>query len=289
MSDEPGASRWRRILLGGWHWTRPLKSFAVVYGCLVLVAVFFADRLIFVPPPSTYGEDHPSLHLIDARETEDSRIATFWYPPPDEEAPVLLWTHGNAEDLGTLEPILSIFASQRVGVLGIDYPGYGQSGGSPSEDACYRAIGEGFRFLTQEKGIAADRIVIVGQSVGSGPATWLAEREPEVRGLVLISPFLSAFRAVTRVPLFPGDRFPNARRVQNLSGPLLVIHGEDDGVIPFSQGERLFQLHPGPDKAFVPLPGTGHNDLWSRDFETVLTAMMDLAILKKLPIRGKDS
>ena len=168
-------------------------------------------------------------------------------------------------------------------MLGIDYPGYGQSSDRPTEKGCYNAIESGFRFLVEEVGIPRERIVIVGQSVGGGPATWLAEREPEVRGLVLISPFLSAFRTVTRVPLFPGDRFPNLKRIRKITCPLLVVHGERDEVIPFNQGQRLHDEHPGPKKAFLPLPDTGHNDLWARQFDVVVDAVMDLAFLGKLP------
>lgn len=270
--------------MGEWNWRRPFKSAGIVYGSLLLFAVFFADRLIFVPPRSSYEATHPSLRMIPpSTETSEKRLATFWYPPPTDTAPVLLWTHGNAEDIGNLEPLLQLFSEQGVGVMAIDYPGYGQSAGRPTEKRCYAAIESAFRHLTEIEDIAPDRIVLVGQSVGSGPAVWLAERESELRGLVLISPFLSAFRVVMPTPLFPGDRFPSLKRMPNVTVPLLLFHGEKDEVISFSHGEKLFALHPGPDKAFVPLPESGHNDLWSMEFETVLTGIADFALLGRLP------
>ncbi len=282
-------SPWRRWILGGWSWRRPLSSASFIYGSLLLVAVFFADRLIFVPPPSNYDEAHPALVRLAGAAPDQPDIAAFWYPPESATAPVLLWTHGNAEDLGTLAPLLEAIAGQGVGLLACDYPGYGLSGGSPTEMGCYGAVDLAFRHLTRDLGIDAGRIVAVGQSVGSGPAVWLAAREPDLRGLVLISPFLSAFRVATRIPLFPGDRFPNLKRMPEVTCPLLVFHGENDEVIPFHHGERLHALHPGPDKAFVALPGTGHNDLWARQFEPVVSALLDFAVLRSLPEQPEKS
>ncbi|MCB1065177.1 MAG: alpha/beta hydrolase [Verrucomicrobiae bacterium] len=281
-------SLWRRWIVGEWSWSRPLKSVGSIYGILFIIAVFFADKLIFVPPASTYDATHPALVMLPGEIPDEPSIATFWYSPSSDKAPVLLWTHGNAEDLGHLGPFFEIFAEQNVGILAIDYPGYGLSEGKPTEPGCYRAVDLAFRHLTHDLGIAADRIVIVGQSVGSGPAVWLAEKHPEVRGLVLISPFLSAFRVVTQIPLFPGDRFPNLHRMPEVTCPLLIFHGENDEVIPFTHGKKLFALHPGPEKAFVPLPAAGHNDLWARHFDTMESLLLDFAILKALPLQEKD-
>ncbi|MCB1231124.1 MAG: alpha/beta fold hydrolase [Verrucomicrobiae bacterium] len=277
-------SKWRKWLIGDWNWRRPFKSVGAIYASLLVVAVFFADKLIFVPPSPSYDASAPRLKMIPLDSaSSDGSIAAFWFPPPDDSAAVLLWTHGNAEDMGNLEPLLEIISGQGVGVMAFDYPGYGLSDGKPTEKGCYDAASAAFRFLTQELSIDPDRILFVGQSVGGGTAVWLAEQHPEARGLVLISPFLSAFRVVLPIPLFPGDRFPNLKRMPNVRIPLLLFHGENDEVISFSHGQKLFDLHPGPRKALVPLPDAGHNDLWSLEFETVLTKMMDFAILGKLP------
>lgn len=272
-----------RRLFGEWSWRRLFKSTAFVYGCLVIVAVFFADRLIFFPPrPTSADPGDPALVMLGEKDGGE-RIATLWHPPTTADAPVLIWTHGNAEDLGTLAPLLEIFAGTGMGVLGCDYPGYGLSEGQPDEAGCYRAIDAAFRFLTDEKGIPPERIVLVGQSLGGGPALWLAEREPGICGLVLISPFLSAFRVGTRIPIFPRDRFLNLRRMPKITCPLLVFHGERDEVVPFSHGKKLFALHPGPAKAFVPLPEAGHNDLWNYYLDEVLAMVTDFALDLRLP------
>lgn len=271
--------------MGEWNWHRPLKSAGFVYGSLFLVALFFADSLIFAPPPCSYDAGHPALKMLTGPGAE---LATLWYPPPTDAAPVLLWTHGNAEDIGGLAPLLEIFARQNVGIMAVDYPGYGLSPGKPSESECYRAIETAWRHLTRELSIDPSRVTLVGQSVGGGPAVWLAASQPDLHGLVLISPFLSIYRVVMPRPLFPGDRFPNLKRMPDIGVPLLLFHGERDEIIPFSHGVKLHALHPGPAKAFVPLPGVGHNDIWSLEFETILTGIMNFCHTGSLPSASPD-
>jgi len=84
--------------------------------------------------------------------------------------------------------------------------------------------------LTEHYGVSRENIFIYGQSVGSGPACWLAEKYPTA-GLVLVSLITSAFRTVTRVPIFPGDQYPNIKRIQQITTPVLIIHGDQDQVV----------------------------------------------------------
>jgi fermentation-respiration switch protein FrsA (DUF1100 family) len=87
---------------------------------------------------------------------------------------------------------------------------------------------------------------------------------------------MSAFRSVTRIPLFPGDRFPNHQHLAQVTSPLLVIHGEEDEVIPFSQGQSLFDLSPSPVKFFLPIPEVGHNDLFLSNAFHLPSLILDL-------------
>lgn len=94
--------------------------------------------------------------------------------------------------------------------------------------------------------------------------------------MVLISPFLSAFRTVTGIPLLPCDRFPNTRFIRKIETPLLIIHGEDDDIIPFSHGQKLFDLSPSRDKTLLPVVDTGHNDLFLRNQFNLPELILDL-------------
>ncbi len=102
--------------------------------------------------------------------------------------------------------------------------------------------------------------------------------------LILISPFRSAFTTAfpTPFPLFPGDRFPNHKRIKTINSPLLIIHGENDGVIPFSHGQKLFAASPATTKEFLKIPGAGHNDLFHVASKEIFTKIAEFA-LKEIP------
>jgi pimeloyl-ACP methyl ester carboxylesterase len=264
---------WKTLLIGKWSWKRPLYSLAGIYFLLSMFGCFMADQIIFQPPGTPYPEDRRGFSMVGS---EEMRTAVF-HLPAKPGRPTLLWSHGNAQNLKSLKPMLESFHLRGFGVLSYDYPGYGESSGSPSEEGCYQAISLSYQHLTENLGVAPDKVVLVGQSVGSGPTTWLAAREKHA-AVVLISPFLSAFRSVTRIPLFPGDRFPNDKHLRNVKTPLLVIHGEDDKVIPFSNGRTLFDKSPSKQKTFLPVQGAGHNDLFLSgrfDLGELILAMLD--------------
>lgn len=278
---------WKKILVGEWSWKRPFQTIAWVYLLLALFAWFFADRLIFQPPGTPYCEDRS--HFKTLGEGRDA-IAIYHQRGAFERSagptkPTLLWSHGNAQNLESLRPALINLSRLGYSVISYDYPGYGESGGTTSEEGCYRAIRMTFDHLTDDLGIAPKDIILVGQSVGSGPTCWLASKEDH-RAVVLISPFLSAFRTVTKIPIFPGDRFPNLNTIKKFDSPLLVIHGEDDRTIPFEHGKKLFELSPSKHKIFHPVEDAGHNDLFlqaSFDFFTLLKEFhqMEMSMIRK--------
>lgn len=249
---------WKRTLFGTWSWKRPFISLAVIYALLCLVAVSCADRLIFLPPAASYGADLPGLVHFPTDKGENIAAVHF---PARAGMPTLLYSHGNAEDVGQSIDLCELLHESGLGVLAYDYPGYGLSTGRPTEASCDRAIAAAWKFLREEKHIPAESIVIVSRSVGSGPGVWLASQE-KAAGLVLISPFTSAFRVAIPFPLLPGDRFKNLQLIRDIHTPLLVIHGEKDEVIPFSHGQQVHAASPATDKKFVAIPGAGHNDIF---------------------------
>ena len=144
-------------------------------------------------------------------------------------------------------------------IAAVDYPGYGLSDGSPDEEGCYRVVHRLYDWLIETRGFKPEDIIVVGFSIGTGPATELAATKP-VGGLVLQAPCLSAPRVVTKVRILPIDPFPNLKRIGKIKCSLAVIHGTDDSIIPFAQGKELFGLAPEP-KRFVAVEGADHNDL----------------------------
>jgi fermentation-respiration switch protein FrsA (DUF1100 family) len=237
---------------------KSLLLFTVLaYVGLVLVAYFAADRLIFLPPASSYSDAQLPVRLVST--TDGARIAVLHLPNPSSSF-TLLYSHGNAEDLGHLAPLLQQLQGAGFAVLAYDYRGYGLStGGPPSAEGAYRDIAAVYRHATEDLQIPASQIIVYGRSVGSGPAVDLAARQP-VAALIIESGFTSTFRVVTRLPLLPFDRFSNLRTIREVRCPVLVIHGRQDEVIPFSHGEKLYAAAPEP-KQFLWVQGAGHNDL----------------------------
>ncbi|MBA2671597.1 MAG: alpha/beta hydrolase [Gemmatimonadetes bacterium] len=239
-----------------------LKSLLIIllltYAGLALIALLLADRLIFLPPASSYAPGE--LPIVQVPGEGDERIAALYLPLEGAEL-TLIYSHGNAEDVGHLAGLMERIRDEAgVSVLAYDYRGYGLStGGPPTAAGATRDLEDVYRYAVEELGIAADRLIVHGRSVGAGPALELAARHP-VGGVIVESSFVSAFRVMTRIPLLPFDRFPNLRNMREVSAPVLVIHGLRDEVIPASHGRRLFAAAPEPKRQLW-VEAAGHNDL----------------------------
>jgi len=253
---------------------RVVLLLVVAYAGLAAWAWFYSDRMIFLPPPPGYRE---GPEILKVPTPDGGSIAALHLVNPSAVFTLLL-SHGNAEDLGSVRSLVPGLGSLGFSVFAYDYRGYGLSNGTPSEQHVYADIDGAYDYLTTKVGVAPERIVAHGRSLGSGAAVDLAARRP-VGGLVLESPFLTAFRVMTKVPLVPFDKFRNADKIGRVRCPVLVLHGEADEVVPVWHGRQLFDRAPEP-KVFVAIPGAHHNDLlWVagarygqalRDFEATL-------------------
>ncbi|KAJ6834424.1 protein ABHD17B-like isoform X1 [Iris pallida] len=174
----------------------------------------------------------------------------------------LLYSHGNAADLGQLYDLFRELSSHlRVNIMGYDYSGYGQSSGKPSELNTYADVEAAYRCLIEIYGARPDDIVLYGQSVGSGPTLDLAASLPNLRGVVLHSPILSGLRVIHPVKrTYWFDIFKNIDKIPHVSCPVLIVHGTDDDVVDCSHGKRLWELS---KVKYEPLwiKGGNHNNL----------------------------
>ena len=219
-----------------------------------VIGCFCIDSLMF-HPVRQYDAGHPGYVDIGR---DDEKIAAI-VCGQQQGRKALLYCHGNAEDATGSMEYLKLAVGDKFTIAAVDYPGYGLSEGSPDEEGCYRVVHRLYDWLIETRGFKPEDIVVVGFSIGTGPATELAATKP-VGGLVLQAPYLSAPRIVTKVRILPIDPFPNLKRIGKIKCPLTVIHGTDDSIIPFAQGKELFGLAPEP-KCFVAVEGADHNDL----------------------------
>jgi fermentation-respiration switch protein FrsA (DUF1100 family) len=233
----------------------------------LFVMAHFADRLIFLPPPSSYGTGTEGLVMLPTATGDSvgaivapaaaSSVAA--HAPAPAATHAVLFTHGNAEDAGHQVPFLEIYRSLGVTVLAVDYPGYGLSTGVPSEPGAYAAADAALAHLGA-LGFPPERVVLHGRSLGGAVVVDVAARH-RVAGLILESTFTSAFQVMLPFGGLPGDRFTSLAKLPRVTAPTLVIHGTRDEVIPFSHGQRIFRAFPPGQARSWWVEGAGHNDL----------------------------
>jgi fermentation-respiration switch protein FrsA (DUF1100 family) len=248
-----------------------------VYLGLFIVAWLFPNKVLFRPPPASYKDDYSITKL----ETSNGETISAKYYENVGARFTILFSHGNAEDIGNIEPFILHLRDSGFAVLIYDYDGYGTSEGSPSESNSYSDIDAAYRYLTETKKIDADKIIVHGRSVGGGPAVDLASRKP-VGGLILESTFTSAARVLTNVRIFPFDKFENINKIGNVTRPVLVIHGKQDRTIPFQHGQQLFAAANEP-KFSLWVENAGHNNLFNVTSEIYLKTIRDFADRLRTP------
>lgn len=249
----------KKLVIGDFSIKRFAKSALFIVGSLYLFlcfyGCFYSDRMMFPAPPATYTDTPATGKVI---MDDGTRITVYSVEVTNPDF-YIIYSHGNAVDLGDMEPFMKRAATNlNCNFVGYDYPGYGTSEGKPSEESVTKSIHAVYKSL-QDKGIKGSSIIIWGRSVGSGPATVIACEKP-VAGLILESPFISAFRVVTRYRILPFDRFPNIDFIAQVDCPVMVIHGKRDRVIPFYHGKTIFAEAKEP-KYCLWLDDAGHNDV----------------------------
>jgi fermentation-respiration switch protein FrsA (DUF1100 family) len=252
---------------------RVLLSLLLVYGGVCLLAFVVSDRVIFQPPPATYED---TIRILKLSAADGARISAVHLPHPSP-AYTILYSHGNAEDLGLVAPVLTRLREWGFAVFAYDYHGYGTSEGRPSESRVYQDIDAAYAYLTATLGVAPGRIIAYGRSVGSGPAVDLAARKP-LGGLVVESGFVSAFRVVLRLPVLPVDKFRNLGKIARVACPVLVMHGTEDEIVPFAHGRRLFDAAPEPRRSLW-IEAARHNDFMLVAGERQGRSLRELAAL----------
>ncbi|MHC5068174.1 MAG: alpha/beta hydrolase, partial [Planctomycetota bacterium] len=231
--------------------TRVLIYVVVAWLTLLAVAHWRWADFLFVPPPPSYSATDPGVVVVDG-------IALRYHPPRDALHPILLYSHGNAEDLAQVWPHLEPYRRLGWGVLLYDYPGYGVSSGEVSVSGARQAALTAYDWLMTQDGIMADRILAMGRSVGGALAIHQAIERP-VAGLILDSAFSASQRVVLPCHLLPGEPFNNAAALRSYPGPTLIMHGRRDRLITPAHAERL-QAAAAGEVTLHWFDDLGHND-----------------------------
>jgi uncharacterized protein len=250
---------------------------AVVAGMYVYQRdmMYFPDQIKRVPP--SFYEMLAGVQEVDLK-TSDGLNVVAWYWPAPEGKPTVVLFHGNGGSLRSQRYRLKYFKDAGMGVMMPAYRGYGGSDGTPSEEGLYLDARATLDWLNAQ-GVADEATVLYGQSLGSGVATKIAS-ERKVALVVLEAPYTSTVDVASwRFPIVPvawmmTDRYESLSRIDKVTAPILVMHGDSDYVIPQAFGRRLFEAANQPKEGFWP-KGIGHTDIFDNGGFTTARDFID--------------
>ncbi len=243
-------------------WASALMAVAG-YGAMLVWFRFNEDRLVFQPLRTKLQPPPEGLALhsrdVTVRTADGIDLKARLIPPPAEVPPAqagwILYFHGSSANVASVgyNEAWSRFRDMGLGVLAVDYRGYGESGGHPSETGLYRDADAAYAYLTGALGVPPARVVIYGFSLGSAVAIDLATRV-RAAGMIVEGAFLSVpARGGELYPFLPADwlahnRFASVEKIAHVPLPKLFVHARGDTDIPIAHGRRLYQLAADPKR-----------------------------------------
>lgn len=245
-----------------------IVTFGLLYATVLSGLYLWQRNLQYFPTRQDVAPQALGLADVDriALPTPDGETLVLWYAAPRPGNPVILFLHGNAGSLADRADRFAFYQSRGFGVAFLSWRGYGGSTGRPSETGLITDAKAAYDHL-RRLGHAAERIALVGESLGTGPAVQLAAANP-VGALVLEAPYSAAVDLARAaypwlpVGLLMKDQFRSRDHIAAVRAPILILHGDRDRVIPPGYGRRLFDAARDP-KTFLSLGPVGHEALFS--------------------------
>ena len=242
-------------------------TLAALYG-LVAALLFILQRWMIFPrdrtPPDLARAPVLGIRPMAVKTSDGLSLLSWYMAPARAGGHVVLYLHGNAGNIGHRAYRLPHFDQRDWGVLLLEYRGYGGNPGAPSEAGLLTDARAGLAAL-QDMGFPAHRILLWGESLGTGLAVRLAVEQP-VAAVLLEAPYTSLLDlAQKRYPFVPVkslllDHFDTARYIGAIRAPLLVMHGARDDIIPLDMGRAIFAAAHEPKELWI-APAAGHSDL----------------------------
>jgi len=228
--------------------------------------VYVAQRSLMYFPDTAHvlpaAAGLPEAEEVPLTAADGVRIAA-WHVPPRDGKPVILYFHGNGGALRFRVTRFRRLIADGIGLVALEYRGYGGSGGNPSEQGLIADAQAAYHFAAAH--YPPQQLVLWGESLGSGVAIAVAAERPVSR-VILEAPFTSAVALGARhywylpVRLLMKDQFRSDLRIGKVKAPLMIMHGVNDRVVPYAMGEQLFELANKPKHLARFLDG-GHEDL----------------------------
>jgi uncharacterized protein len=277
------------------RWRPFIRNCAIAYTLICSTLYFQQQRLFFFPArqlehtPSLYQLKYEDVTIAFPKKPGD-RLHGWWIPAEKPNAPVLLYFHHNAVNIGANVSQALQFHQLGYSVFLFDYRGFGQSeGGFPTESQVYEDAGAAWNHLTRDRRIAAEQIVIYGHSVGGAIAIDLAARHPEAAALVVQNSFTS-MRDMTKrfglywllpIELLLHQRFESLEKMKSVRMPVLMINGTEDFQIPVEMGKQLYEAAPEFKRSIL-VEGGGHDNHLSKRYKRMVKRFLAAVWRKRL-------
>ncbi|MGA7429279.1 MAG: alpha/beta hydrolase [Xanthobacteraceae bacterium] len=257
----PPRSRGRMMTVIGW-----VVAIAFVLYVALAATVYFAQRsLMYFPDtahvtPADAGLPEANEVLLTAADGTQIHV---WHVAPRDNKPVIIYFHGNGGSLPGRVDRFRRLIKDGIGLVGVEYRGYGGSGGTPTEQGLIADAQAAYAFAAARYPVS--QIVVWGESLGSGVAVALAAEKPVGR-VILEAPFTSTEAVGARhywylpVRFLMKDQFRSDERIGKVTAPLMIMHGVLDRTVPYAMGEEMFELANKP-KHIVRFLDGGHEDL----------------------------
>jgi len=233
-----------------------LATAAIVF--FAIYARQSANDFLYRPPPKSSYEPDEEFQFFSAK---DGKKIHFFWANDKQSARTALYFCGSGEDLAAAMPLLSSYQLRGFNVASIEYRGFGYSEGKPSQAALFEDGLAIYDFIAGEIGGDESSMILHGHSLGGAVAMEIAARR-KPGALILESSFNSAYSVLLGMDWIPGDLYRNKAKAENVACPVLLIHGENDSIVPLANVVDLASGFPEQDRVsryFV--SGGGHSDL----------------------------
>lgn len=260
LQETPAQRRKRRLKKAALNILFALMAYALI----VLGARLLHRRVLYQPPDDEVTKLPEGATLLTARAADGVAVNALEFDVPKATRTIVHF-HGNAETVEANAFVAREMKKHGFSTVLVEYRGYGRSKGTSPDEAGLYLDASAVLDALAARGVGADRVVLWGQSLGTGVAAEMAKRGRGSR-LVLVAPFTSTVEMGSRiVPFFPAsvvmvDRFDTLSKAPQITVPTLVVHGDIDDVIPFEQGERVSKAL--PHGTFLKVPEGRHDNLY---------------------------
>lgn len=242
----------------------------IIFACAYSVILYITQERFYLNPDKEYISPKKCgmpLFKEVTFKTEDGLSIMNWYIKGDKNKPAILFFHGNRAQIAEFAPLLNPYIKNGFSVMMSEYRGFGASEGSFNQENMYKDAEKAYDYLKHY--LKHEDIFVFGYSLGTAPASYLASAKNPT-GIILLAPFYS-LKDIAGEKYIPLAKYiikydmPSYKFIEKYRGPLLIVHGENDLLIPYHHSKNLYNISKSEKRKLIILPKLAHNDLFFND------------------------